>query len=100
MERNIQPNWNLLVEEAIRRRRERKISQRRLAAVADVSQPTISRFEQRKEDIQLSSAIKVLDASGLVERQGLSLRTRIRGNSEYRYTSLPLPLISKTCFFK
>ena len=68
MERNIRLNWNLLVEEAIRRRRERRISQRRLAAIADVSQPTISRFEQRKEDIQLSSAIKILDVLGLVEK--------------------------------
>ena len=68
MERNIRLNWNLLVEEAIKRRKERKISQRRLAAIADVSQPTISRFEQRKEDIQLSSAIKILDVLGLVER--------------------------------
>ena len=68
MERNIRLNWNLLVEEAIRRRKERKISQRRLAAIADVSQPTISRFEQRKDDIQLSSAIKILSILGLVEK--------------------------------
>jgi predicted transcriptional regulator len=68
MERNIRLNWNLLVEEAIRRRREQKISQRRLAAIADVSQPTVSRFEQRKENIQLSSAIKILDVLGLVEK--------------------------------
>ena len=68
MERNIRLNWKLLVEEAIRRRKERKISQRRLAAIADVSQPTVSRFERRKEDIQLSSAIKILDVLGLVER--------------------------------
>lgn len=67
MERNIRLNWNLLVEEAIRRRREQKISQRRLAAIANVSQPTVSRFEQRKKDIQLSSAVKLLDVLGLVE---------------------------------
>ena len=68
MERNIRLNWNLLVEEAIRRRKERKISQRRLAAIAEVSQPTVSRFEQRKDDIQLSSAIKILSVLGLVEK--------------------------------
>lgn len=68
MERNIRLNWNLLVKEAIRRRREQKISQRRLAAIANVSQPTVSRFEQRKENIQLSSAIKILDVLGLVEK--------------------------------
>ena len=68
MERNIRLNWNLLVEEAIKRRKERKISQRRLAAIAEVSQPTVSRFEQRKDDIQLSSAIKILSTLGLVEK--------------------------------
>ena len=68
MERNIRLNWNLLVEEAIKRRKERKISQRRLAAIAEVSQPTVSRFEQRKDDIQLSSAIKILSVLGLVEK--------------------------------
>ena len=39
-----------------------------LAAIAEVSQPTISRFEQQKQDIQLSSAIKILDVLGLVEK--------------------------------
>ena len=69
MERNIRLNWKLLVEEAIRRRKERKISQRRLAAIADVSQPTVSRFERREDDIQLSSAIKILDVLGLVKKE-------------------------------
>ena len=68
MERNIRLNWKLLVKEAIRRRKERRISQRRLAAIADVSQPTVSRFEQQKDGIQLSSAIKILDVLGLVEK--------------------------------
>ena len=68
MERNIRLNWDLLVKEAIKRRKERKISQRRLATIAEVSQPTVSRFEQQKQDIQLSSAIKILDVLGLVER--------------------------------
>ena len=68
MERNIRLNWDLLVKEAIKRRKERKISQRRLATIAEVSQPTISRFEKQKEDIQLSSAIKILDVLGLVEK--------------------------------
>jgi len=68
MERNIQLNWRLLVEEAIKRRKEQKISQRRLAAIAGISQPTISRFEQQRDDIQLSSAMKILDVLGLVEK--------------------------------
>ena len=68
MERSIRLNWNLLVKEAIKRRKERKISQRRLAIIAEVSQPTVSRFEQQKQDIQLSSAIKIFDVLGLIER--------------------------------
>ncbi|PCJ44131.1 MAG: transcriptional regulator [Alphaproteobacteria bacterium] len=68
MERNIRLNWHQLVEEAIKRRKEQKISQRRLAAIAGISQPTISRFEQRRKDIQLSSAIKILDVLGLIEK--------------------------------
>ena len=67
MERNIQLNWGLLVQEAIRRRKERNISQRRLAAIVEISQPTVSRFEQQQKDIQLSSAIKILDALGMIE---------------------------------
>lgn len=66
MERDIRLNWHLLVEEAIKRRKEQNISQRRLAAIAGVSQPTISRFEQQREDIQLSSAFKILEALGLL----------------------------------
>jgi len=68
MERNIQLNWQLLVEEAVKRRKEQKISQRRLAAIAGISQPTISRFEQQRDDIQLSSAMKILDVLGLIEK--------------------------------
>ncbi|MCY4000305.1 MAG: helix-turn-helix transcriptional regulator [Bacteroidetes bacterium] len=67
MERNIQLNWGLLVQEAIRRRKERNISQRRLASIVEISQPTVSRFERQQKDIQLSSAIKILDALGMIE---------------------------------
>ena len=68
MERDIRLNWNLLVEEAIKRRKEQKISQRRLAAIADVSQPTVSRFELRRKEIQLSSAFKILETLGLLSK--------------------------------
>ena len=68
MERSIRLNWDLLVKEAIKRRKERKISQRRLGTIAEVSQPTVSRFERQERDIQLSSAIKILDVLGLIEK--------------------------------
>ena len=67
MERNLCLNWPRLVQEAITRRKAQNISQRRLAAIAGVSQPTVSRFELQREDIQLSSALKILDVLGLVE---------------------------------
>ncbi len=66
MERNIRLNWDILVKEAIKRRKERKISQRRLAAIAEVSQPTVL----QKQDIQLSSTVKILDVLGLTDKQG------------------------------
>ena len=68
MERSIRLNWDLLVKEAIKRRKERKISQRRLGTIAEVSQPTVSRFERQEQDIQLSSAFKILDVLGLIEK--------------------------------
>ena len=54
MERNIRLNWQSLVEEARRRRKELKLTQQRLAAIADVSAPTVSRFENGEKNIQLS----------------------------------------------
>ena len=68
MERNIRLNWDILVKEAIKRRKERKISQRRLAAIAEVSQPTVLRFEPQKQDTQLSSTVKILDVLGLIDK--------------------------------
>ena len=67
MERNIRLNWTTLVEEAVRRRKELKLSQRHLAAIAGVSQPTVSRFEQCKADIQLSSVFNILNVLGMLE---------------------------------
>lgn len=67
MERNIRLDWNAIVEEAIKRRKQLKLSQRHLASIANVSQPTVSRFEQRKADIQLSSVFAILNVLGLLE---------------------------------
>ncbi len=67
MERNIRLNWPAIVAEAIKRRKELKLSQRHLAAIANISHPTVSRFEQHKADIQLSSVFAILDVLGLLE---------------------------------
>ena len=45
------------------------LTQRRLAAIANVSTPTVSRLESGDKNIQLSSALAVLDALGMVEKR-------------------------------
>jgi transcriptional regulator with XRE-family HTH domain len=67
MERNIQTDnqldWPEIVTSAKRRRNDMKLTQRRLAAVAGVSLPTVVKFEAG-EDVRLSSAqaiLKILD---------------------------------------
>ncbi|MFI5014764.1 MAG: DUF1488 family protein [Hyphomicrobiales bacterium] len=48
-----------------------KLTQKQLAALARVSAPTVSRFEQNAKDIQLSSAIALLDVLGLTDKRTL-----------------------------
>lgn len=69
MERNIQLNWAAIVKEAIQRRKAQKLTQQRLAALAGISTPTISRFENMKEDIQLSSVLAILKVLGMLEKK-------------------------------
>lgn len=60
---DIRLDWPEIVGAAKRRRQELKLTQRRLAAVAGVSLPTVVKLE-KGEDIRLSSAqaiLKVLD---------------------------------------
>lgn len=65
MERHIRLNWSGLVEEAIKRRKEQKLTQEQLAVLAGVSKPTLNSFEQGKTTIKLDSAIKILRMLGL-----------------------------------
>lgn len=67
MERNIRLNWQSLVQEAITRRKEQKLSQEALAVLAGVSKPTLNNFEQGKTTITLDSALKILQILGMVE---------------------------------
>ncbi|MCK6452486.1 MAG: DUF1488 family protein [Alphaproteobacteria bacterium] len=53
-----------------------KLTQRQLAALAKVSAPTISRFERNEKDIQLSSALAILDAMGLTDKRTLEFPNR------------------------
>ena len=71
MERDFQINWPLLIEEAIRRRHGMKLTQRQLAALANVSTPTVSRFELAAKDVQLSSVLAILDVLGMTVKRTL-----------------------------
>ena len=66
MERNIRLDWQGLINEAIKRRKEQRLTQEQLAILAGVSKPTLSHFEQGKTSITLGSALKILGMLGLV----------------------------------
>jgi len=69
MERNFsthyQLDWPEIVDRARHRRREMKLTQRRLAVVAGVSLPTVVKFEAG-EDLRLSSALAILKVLDMV----------------------------------
>jgi transcriptional regulator with XRE-family HTH domain len=69
MERDIygdyQLDWPEIVAAAKRRRRQMKLTQRRLAVVAGVSLPTVVKFEAA-EDVRLSSALAILKVLDMV----------------------------------
>jgi transcriptional regulator with XRE-family HTH domain len=71
MERNVQTDhqldWPEIVASARRRRQEMKLTQRRLAAVAAVSLPTVVKFEAGR-DVRLSSALAILKMLDMVPR--------------------------------
>jgi transcriptional regulator with XRE-family HTH domain len=69
MERNFstdyQLDWPEIVAQAKRRRKQIKLTQRRLAVVAGVSLPTVVKFEAG-EDVRLSSALAILKVLDMV----------------------------------
>ncbi len=76
------------MNEARRRRKSQGLTMRRLAAVANVSLPTVLRFEKNQRDIQLSSVLAILNALGLVARKvdgTLLLRGPADGPYEVRF---------------
>ncbi len=66
MEQNIQLHWQSFVEEAIKRRKQQKLTQKELAVLIGVSHPTLIHFEQGEKNLSLANALKILDALGLV----------------------------------
>lgn len=71
MERKFRLNWPALVEEAKQRRKAQNLTQQRLAKLAQVSAPTVSRFEGGEKDIQLSSVLGILGVLGLLDQRML-----------------------------
>lgn len=65
MERNIRLNWQLIIEEALNRRKQQRLTQAQLAVLAGVSKPTVNRFEQGKTNITLENVFKILKILGL-----------------------------------
>jgi transcriptional regulator with XRE-family HTH domain len=60
-------NWPSLVDEAIRRRKVEGLSQRTLAALAEVSVPTVNAFEKGSTKLRLDSVVAILTVLGLYE---------------------------------
>jgi transcriptional regulator with XRE-family HTH domain len=69
MERDIRLDWEAITEEARRRREVRRMTQGHLAALAKVSRSTLSRFENKSGDVQLSSVLRILSVLDMVERK-------------------------------
>lgn len=67
MERQLQLNWQAIVKEAIKRRKESKLTQKQLATLAAVSGPTVARFEKFEKNITVQSAFAILGTLGLLE---------------------------------
>jgi transcriptional regulator with XRE-family HTH domain len=73
MERDIQNNqalkislsWDKFVDEAIRRRKSKGLTQDQLSVIAGVSKPTLGDFEKKRQTISLENAIKILKVLGL-----------------------------------
>jgi transcriptional regulator with XRE-family HTH domain len=76
MERNIQLDWDIIVEEAINRRITQKLSQEQLALIARVSKPTIIKFERQEGNITLESAFSILRVLGLIKDNHLQFKKR------------------------
>lgn len=65
MERNIFLDWQSFVSEAVKRRKEMKLTQEEFALLVGVSKPTLNSFEQGKTNIKLDNALKILTMLGL-----------------------------------
>jgi transcriptional regulator with XRE-family HTH domain len=65
MEHNIRLDWQSLVNKAVERRKEQRLTQEQLATLAGISKPTLNHFEAGKTTITLKNALKILHTLGL-----------------------------------
>lgn len=65
MERYVRLNWQDVVKQAIKRRKEERLTQDQLAVLAGVSKPTLNSFEQGHTTLKIESAMKILRVLGL-----------------------------------
>jgi transcriptional regulator with XRE-family HTH domain len=71
MEADLQFNWPLLVEEAVRRRRALKLTRSRLAARAKLSAAIVARFEQGAKSVNMSAVLAILGVLGMTDQREL-----------------------------
>jgi transcriptional regulator with XRE-family HTH domain len=88
MERQFHINWPAIVEEAKQRRKSQRLTQQRLATLAGVSTPTVSRFESGEKNIQLSSVTSILKVLGMMDDRML-----IFPESDERYDSVRMVVL-------
>jgi transcriptional regulator with XRE-family HTH domain len=69
MERDVRLDWEGIVREARRRRKQRRLTQEHLAALAKVGRSTLVRFENEKADLTLSSALRILGVLDMLDRK-------------------------------
>ena len=87
MERQFRINWQAIVEESKQRRKEQNITQEKLAKLAGVSTPTISRFESGEKNIEMSSVLNILQVLGMNDSRKLEFPNS-KGKYQEKYDSL------------
>lgn len=59
-------DWDAVVKAAVTRRKREGISQRELADLAGITQPTVWKFEKGDRHIRLDNALAILNVLGLL----------------------------------
>jgi transcriptional regulator with XRE-family HTH domain len=72
MEWQFRINWQALVEEAKSRRKRQRLTQAKLGLLAELSTPTISRFESGEVDIQVANVLKIFRVLGMTDQRMLA----------------------------